>query len=51
MRFRILLLMASKNEQGLKQHCHPYQKIEEIEIPSLNTIFVDLLTANNLPNA
>ena len=26
MRLRILILMASKNEQSMKQHCHPYQK-------------------------
>ena len=27
MRFQILLLMKSENEQTLKEHCHPYQEI------------------------
>ena len=39
MRFWIFILMTTKNEKSLKQHCHPYQKIWQVEIPSINNIY------------
>ena len=42
MRFRILLLMTSKNEQSLKQHCHPYLK-SSLELPSKINISWDVI--------
>ena len=37
-----LLLMTNKNDQSLKQHCHPYQKQKQKkkkdEIPSKNNV-------------
>ena len=31
--------MTSKNEQNLKQLCHPYQKIQQVEIPFKSYIY------------
>ena len=46
MRFQILFLMISKKEQSLKQHCHLYQKIEQVKIPSVNNIIKPLIVKN-----
>ena len=48
----IFTLMASKNEQSLKQHCHLYQKKENKNRSKLHLkiMSIELLTGKNLPS-
>ena len=50
MRFQILLLMAGKNEQNLKQYCHPcpIKKCNSLKF-HLKVMLIELRNGKNLP--